>query len=182
MTTLLFKSLLDTPLGPLLAVADTKRLYLLEFADSKQVERKIQRIQQIVQATNFISEDTAIITSIKHELELYFTGKLQEFTMPLFTSSGTPFQKRVWQEIQALSYGQTQSYLSLAKKIQRPSAYRAVAQANSANFFIIIIPCHRVIYQNGSLGGYSGGIARKQWLLNHEKSTALQKTNYCESS
>jgi AraC family transcriptional regulator of adaptative response/methylated-DNA-[protein]-cysteine methyltransferase len=108
------------------------------------------------------------ISSIENELTLYFNGKLNKFATTLFFL-GLPFQKRVWEELQKIPYGETRSYSDLAKAVKKPTAFRAVAQANGANQFAIIIPCHRVINKNGDLGGYGGGIVRKEWLINHEK-------------
>jgi AraC family transcriptional regulator, regulatory protein of adaptative response / methylated-DNA-[protein]-cysteine methyltransferase len=163
--------LLNTPLGTLFCLADEQKIYLLEFNDSIKLEYKINRIIHTTQAV-IVPGSTAPVKLLQHELDLYFSHKLRQFTVPLHLT-GTSFQKQVWHELQALSYGQTQSYASIAKHIKRPLAYRAVAQANSANYFLLIIPCHRVINANGTLGGYSGDIARKQWLLNHERINTL---------
>jgi len=100
-------------------------------------------------------------------LTAYFDGKLKEFQTPLFLL-GSPFQKQVWEALNKIPFGETSSYLDIAKRIGRPAACRAVAQANGANQLAIIIPCHRVINHNGELGGYGGGITRKEWLLNLE--------------
>ena len=82
---------------------------------------------------------------------------------------GSPFQRQVWQVLCGIPYGETRSYAEEAMYMGKPSAYRAVANANGANQLAIIIPCHRVIASDGTLGGYGGGIAVKQWLLEHEK-------------
>ena len=82
---------------------------------------------------------------------------------------GSPFQRQVWQVLCGIPYGETRSYAEEAISMGKPSAYRAVANANGANQLAIIIPCHRVIASDGTLGGYGGGIAVKQWLLEHEK-------------
>ena len=98
----------------------------------------------------------------------YFEGKRQDFKTPLFLL-GSPFQKRVWEELMKISPGKTRSYAEIAMAIGKPTAYRAVANANGANQLAIVIPCHRVINSNGELGGYGGGIARKKWLIDLEK-------------
>ena len=82
---------------------------------------------------------------------------------------GSFFQQSVWIELQKIPYGETRSYRDLAIVLQKPTAFRAVALANGANQFAIVIPCHRVIKANGDLCGYGGGIMRKKWLLEHEK-------------
>lgn len=160
-------SWLDTPLGPMLAIADEQALYLLEFVDRRGLEREVERLRQKIKST-IIPGHTQPISSIESELAQYFNGKLREFKTPLFFL-GSPFQRLVWEELINIPYGQTRSYSDLASAIGKPSAFRAVAQANGANQFAIIIPCHRVINTNGELGGYGGGLMRKKWLISHEK-------------
>jgi len=98
----------------------------------------------------------------------YFAGKPASFEALPLDLQGSPFQLRVWQELQKIPRGETVSYQELAKHIGRPRAARAVGQACGANPIPILIPCHRVIAANGSLGGYSSGLERKRWLLKHE--------------
>jgi methylated-DNA-[protein]-cysteine S-methyltransferase len=104
------------------------------------------------------------------QLRAYFAGELREFDLPL-TQPGTEFQHKVWRQLQRIDYGQTASYRDVAKKLKRPQAMRAVGSANGKNRIGIIVPCHRVIAADGTLGGYGGGLWRKEWLLNHERST-----------
>nr|MCH9744339.1 methylated-DNA--[protein]-cysteine S-methyltransferase [Gammaproteobacteria bacterium] len=85
---------------------------------------------------------------------------------------GSPFQKKVWQALQAIPIGETISYKTLAANIHQPTACRAVANANGKNQLALIIPCHRVINEDGKLGGYGGGLHRKLWLIEHEKKHA----------
>ncbi|MBX9586188.1 MAG: methylated-DNA--[protein]-cysteine S-methyltransferase [Gammaproteobacteria bacterium] len=160
-------SCFDTPLGPMLAIADEKELYVLEFFERRGLQREIERLC-LKNKCAIVSGKTDPITSIESELTSYFSGKLQIFKTPL-RLMGTPFQKKVWTELMTIPYGETRSYLEQAKAIKKETAYRAVANANGANQLAIIIPCHRIINNNGNLGGYGGGIARKQWLLEHEK-------------
>ena len=101
------------------------------------------------------------------KLKSYFEGKLKKFETPLFLL-GSPFQKKVWQALLKIPYGTTRSYAAQAVSMSEPKATRAVANANGANQLAIVIPCHRIINSNGALGGYGGGIARKEWLLQHE--------------
>ncbi len=103
----------------------------------------------------------------REELELYFSGALRQFTAPL-APRGTPFQLHVWAELLAIPYGETRSYSEIAAAMGRPKATRAVGQANGRNPISLIIPCHRVIGQDGSLTGYGWGVDRKRWLLAHE--------------
>ncbi|MBY0292964.1 MAG: trifunctional transcriptional activator/DNA repair protein Ada/methylated-DNA--[protein]-cysteine S-methyltransferase [Alphaproteobacteria bacterium] len=160
-------SWIDTKLGPMIAIADEAALYLLEFVDRRGLEREVECLRQKTKSA-IIPGITPPIHSIEKELHAYFEGQLKEFKTSLFFWS-SPFQKRVWEELQKIPFGETRSYAQLATTIGKPSAFRAVANANGANPFAIIIPCHRVINTNGDLGGYGGGIARKKWLINHEK-------------
>lgn len=103
------------------------------------------------------------------QLGEYFSGKRKEFSIPL-ASEGTPFQKQVWQELKTIPFGQKRSYLDIALKLGDKNATRAVGAANGKNPIAIIIPCHRVIGENGKLTGYAGGLWRKEWLLDFEAS------------
>lgn len=158
---------LDTPLGPMIAIADEERLYLLEFVDRRGLEREVEKMRKKLQAV-ILPGMSDPIDSIKSELEFYFAGKLNKFSTPL-ELLGSEFQQMAWQALIDIPYGQTRSYLEQAKFIQRPTAFRAVARANGANQIAIVIPCHRIINSSGDLGGYGGGVARKQWLIDHEK-------------
>lgn len=102
-----------------------------------------------------------------HQLDEYFAGNLQNFSLPL-APEGTHFQKSVWKALQTISYGQTICYKQLAEKVDNPKACRAVGTANGRNPIAIIIPCHRVIAADGSLGGYAGGLDVKTTLLRLE--------------
>ena len=165
---------IDTPLGPMIAIADDAGLYLLEFADRRGLEREIERLRKRIKSA-IIPGETPIIKKIEKELMDYFLGKICQFNTPLILF-GSSFQKNVWDALQKIPSGKTRSYLDIAKIIKKPTAFRAVANANGANQLAIIIPCHRVINANGDLGGYGGGISRKQWLLSHEKQM-MEKNN-----
>lgn len=102
-----------------------------------------------------------------YQLQEYFEGNRSDFSLKL-NPQGTDFQKRVWEELTAIPYGKTISYLDLAKRLDDPKVIRAAASANGKNPLWIIVPCHRVIGSDGSLTGYAGGLHRKQWLLEHE--------------
>ena len=109
-----------------------------------------------------------LIEAAKRELIAYFNGSPTHFTALTLDPRGTPFQLRVWQELRQIPRGQTISYGELARRVGNPKASRAVGQANAVNPIPLIIPCHRVIAADGSLGGYSSGLDRKRWLLSHE--------------
>ena len=112
--------------------------------------------------------DALLLTTIT-QLDQYLAGERQQFDMTLDWSLGTPFQQSVWRALQQIPYGQTISYAQLAQSIGKPTAYRAVANANGKNPFSIIIPCHRVVASHGSLGGYTGGLDKKRLLLGIEQ-------------
>lgn len=101
------------------------------------------------------------------ELDEYFKGQRKDFSV-LYKLQGTMFQTSVWQALTTVPYGNTASYKEIALKIENEKAVRAVGMTNSKNVISIIVPCHRVIGQNGKLTGYAGGLWRKQWLLEHE--------------
>jgi methylated-DNA-[protein]-cysteine S-methyltransferase len=101
------------------------------------------------------------------QLDEYFAGTRKEFDLPL-RPVGTPFQMKVWKALQKIKYGKTRSYKDIAGSIKNPNAVRAVGGANGKNPISIVIPCHRVITNDGKIGGYGGGLWRKEWLLDHE--------------
>jgi methylated-DNA-[protein]-cysteine S-methyltransferase len=109
-----------------------------------------------------------LIEAAKKELIAYFNGSRTDFTSLTLDPQGTPFQLRVWQELRRIPWGQAISYGELARRVGNPKASRAVGQANAVNPIPLIIPCHRVIAADGSLGGYSSGPDRKRLLLQHE--------------
>lgn len=160
-------SRVETPLGPMTIIADEIGLYLLEFIDCRGLDNEIKTLRKTLNAT-IDSGETSIIQRIKSELTDYFAGRHFKFKTPLHLM-GSLFQKNVWAQLKKIPPGQTRAYSDIAKSINAPRAYRAVARANSTNQLAIIIPCHRVINVNGTLGGYAGGVQRKQWLLEHEK-------------
>ncbi len=159
---------LETQLGPMMAVSDDDGLYLLEFVDKHGLERELERFKFRTKA-DIVLGTTGPIKSITLELKAYFDGLLTEFKTSLHVL-GSPFQKLAWEALMRIPYGQTRTYAAQSEAIGKPSAYRAVANANGANRMAIVIPCHRVINTNGALGGYSAGLARKQWLIDHERS------------
>ncbi|HEY5267730.1 MAG TPA: methylated-DNA--[protein]-cysteine S-methyltransferase [Candidatus Saccharimonadales bacterium] len=115
------------------------------------------------------NKDSELLISVVSQLQEYAKGQRQFFDLKL-KPAGTEFQKSVWSQVIKIPYGQTTSYLEIAKRISRPRAYRAVANAVGKNPITIIIPCHRIIRENGDLGGYSGGVDIKKLLLLREMS------------
>lgn len=149
---------ITSPLGPLYLVASEKGL--------KGLYKKLQPCPIIKN-----SKDNKYLKLGFEQLELYFAGRLKIFSVSL-DLDGTDFQKIVWRSLTKIPYGQTRSYKDIAKKIGKPKAFRAVGTANGKNPLCIIVPCHRVIAADGSLGGYSGGLKMKTKLLKLEKSAA----------
>jgi AraC family transcriptional regulator of adaptative response/methylated-DNA-[protein]-cysteine methyltransferase len=162
----LIKTEIASPLGTMIALADTNFVYLLQFTDMPKLARHMQRLQQRLHAT-IVPGANALTKQLEHELEQYFAGTLQSFSIPIMPL-GTPFQKNTWQMLQTVPFGTTTSYAHLAQMMYHPTAHRAVANANGINDLIIIIPCHRIIRHGGQLGGYGAGVERKQWLIEHE--------------
>ena len=109
-----------------------------------------------------------VLEQAARELEKYFAGAMRAFTVPL-SPEGTEFQKKVWEALCTIPYGETRSYGEIAAQIGNPKAYRAVGGANNKNPIMIFIPCHRVIGADGSLVGFGGGIDAKKFMLDLER-------------
>ena len=164
----LFIEWMTTPLGPLFAVCDDTHLYMLEFTTRKNIERGFEKLRKVHKRA-VIPGRTEITDQIEAELKAYFEGNLTHFKTPL-APTGTDFQNQVWKALQDIPYGESCSYSDLAIAVGNEKAVRAVASSNANNGLALIIPCHRVIAKGGGLGGYAGGLDKKQWLLTHEKS------------
>lgn len=145
---------MSSPVGELLLIGEDDALVGLYM-----VERKTDPEQGL--------PDASRLSPARRQLEDYFAGRRTGFDLAL-RPQGTDFQRRVWNALREIPYGQTISYGKLAQRIGQPSASRAVGLANGQNPISIVLPCHRVIGANGSLTGYGGGIERKRWLLVHE--------------
>ncbi|MEK6660237.1 MAG: methylated-DNA--[protein]-cysteine S-methyltransferase [Campylobacterota bacterium] len=149
-----FVRIITTPIGTVIAKANDNALTYLDFIDDLSVA--------------YENSDYPLLIQLEVELGEYFAKKRRHFTIPL-SLSGTIFQKGVWDTLLKIPYGSTLSYADEAKIFGNPKATRAVANANSKNPISILIPCHRVISSSGSIGGYSGGLWRKEFLLSLEK-------------
>lgn len=158
---------IETPLGTMIACANENGICMLEFSDRKALPTELKEISKHFDA-NIVQGENPHFKTLEKELEEYFEGKLKDFTVPL-APVGTDFQKKVWEILRTIPYGTTRTYQQQADILGNPKAVRAVANANGLNKISIIIPCHRVIGTNGRLTGYSGGIWRKQKLLELEK-------------
>lgn len=168
---LLYSAWIDTPLGTMIALADEQSLMLLEFADRNGLEAEILTLQKTL-ASAVVMGGNAILHRLQEELSSYFVGTLHHFTTP-YRVVGTDFQKQVWAGLATIPYGETRSYQQMATQLGNTLAVRAVARANASNKLAIIIPCHRVISSSGELAGYAGGVARKRWMLEHERQASL---------
>ena len=113
------------------------------------------------------SRETPLLAEAVRELNEYFAGTRKTFELPL-AARGTVFQKRVWDALCRIPYGKTASYRDIAEAVGNPRGFRAVGNANGKNPLLIVVPCHRVIAADGSLGGYSAGLDIKKFLLEHE--------------
>jgi methylated-DNA-[protein]-cysteine S-methyltransferase len=145
---------IDSPVGPLLMVADDEGLRAIEFVNGRR---------SVKPDAGWIEDRTAL-TRVIEQLQAYFGGELEQFDLSL-APVGTEFQKKVWNELCSIAYGDTISYGELARRIGHANASRAVGLANGSNPIPIIIPCHRVIGSNGKLTGYGGGLEIKEKLL-----------------
>jgi AraC family transcriptional regulator of adaptative response/methylated-DNA-[protein]-cysteine methyltransferase len=158
---------IDSPLGPLVAGATEKGVCLLEFTERRMLEAQFATLRKRFHCAAVPGRNEHL-RQLKQELAAYFAGELRKFTVPL-AYPGSPFQVRVWDELRRIPYGETCSYEELARRAGSPSGQRAVGQANGLNRIAIVIPCHRVVNKGGKLGGYGGGLWRKQFLLELEQ-------------
>lgn len=157
----------ETPLGPMLALANDQGLHVLDFVDRRGLERRILTLR--ARLTCAIAPGNNVhLDSIVTQLHQYFAGTRVTFDVSLVLT-GSPWEQRVWRRLLTVPPGETVSYSHMAKKLGRPNARRAVGRANGMNYLAIVVPCHRVIRADGSLCGYGCGLWRKQWLLDHER-------------
>ncbi len=159
-----------TPLGPMLTAADDEEVWLLEFADRRMLEKQLEGLRRRAGAV-FTPGTNPVLDRLRLELEQYFGGERRRFDVPL-ALPGSDFQRDAWEALRAIPYGETRSYADQARAIGRPTAVRAVARANGQNRLAIVIPCHRVVGNDGRLCGYGGGVWRKRFLLELEQGRA----------
>ena len=159
-------SYFTTPFGELVLGSFKGELCLCDWRYRKMRESVDNRIKTGLKA-EFKQEESTVVEKTKQQLNEYFDRKRTSFDIPL-KLVGTQFQKQVWNELQQIPHGETDSYLGLSKKLGNVKAIRAVAAANGANALSILIPCHRIIGSDGSLVGYAGGLSAKEKLLDLE--------------
>ncbi len=162
----------ESPLGTLLLLADEAGLRLVEFAVEERLEREIRDLRARLDAV-VVPGTNAHLAAAERQLAQYFAGERTRFELAL-TPLGSPFELAVWKELRRIPFGETRSYAEIAREVGRASAQRAVGTTNGRNRLAIVIPCHRVIRGDGSLSGYGGGVARKRWLLDHERRVAAR--------
>ncbi len=161
---------IKSPLGPLIAGADADGICLLEFTDRRMLAAQLDSVRRYFEMP-LVPGRTPHLEQLEAELAEYFEEKRQQFSVPLIYP-GSDFQCRVWEELLRIPYGETRSYDDIAKAVGVPNACRAVGRANGMNRIAIVIPCHRVVNKDGRMGGYGGGLRRKEFLLRLEQTNA----------
>lgn len=160
-----------SPLGTLLAAAAGESVLWLTFADDSNLETGRAEVENRF-GLPVLPGDSPVLKRLRKELHDYFRGTLRQFRVPCHPR-GTPFQCRVWEALQRIPHGQTASYQDVALALGNRAAVRAVGRANAANPLCLLVPCHRVIAKDGTLGGYSAGTWRKAKLLQLERTGRL---------
>ena len=145
----------ESPVGDLFMIAEAEQLVEILFDSGAQEPESDWR------------EGGRLLSRVQRQLGAYFSGRRRAFELPL-APRGTPFQRKVWRQLERIPYGATRSYAQLAKKVGKPTAFRAVGAANGQNPIPIVIPCHRVVGSDGTLTGFGGGLEMKRFLLEHE--------------
>jgi len=167
---MLYQKEYKTPIGPMVGIASTDKLLLLEFKSRKELDEELLELKKKYEVES-IDNSNQLLDSLESELMEYFNGKRQKFNTPI-ELDGTEFQIKVWSELLLVPYGETRTYLDQARSLGDEKAIRAMASANGKNRLAIIVPCHRIIGSDGSLTGYAGGIEKKRFLLNLEREVA----------
>lgn len=157
---------LESPIGRLSFAVCAGALAALEFTSERELRRALRQAHP---SASFLTEARAA-KAIRERLRAYFGGELDALApIRVAPFQGTAFQRSVWEALRAVKPGQTASYQELARAVGRPKATRAVGAANGRNPIALVVPCHRIISADGTLGGYAGGLSRKAWLLRHER-------------
>lgn len=146
--------------------------HLPDLLDGLHLTASEAGLRSVQFGTGTDDDSSEILDAAEQQLRQYFARERTDFVLPL-EPLGTPFQIEVWHALLTIPYGETRSYRDIAHTVGRPQGFQAVGQANTSNPLAIVIPCHRVINHDGSLGGYGGGVERKRELLALEKRYAL---------
>ncbi len=157
----------DTPCGEIILGSIQGKLCLCDWKDMVHRERNDKRTKRFFKA-EYIEETSDVINEAIRELNEYFAGERRNFNLSLLFA-GTSFQQRIWNALLTIPYGETRSYMQIARIVGNEKGVRAVAQAIGANPMSIIVPCHRVIGSDKALTGFAGGLEAKRYLLNLEK-------------
>ena len=169
---ILYTQVFPSPAGDLLLGECEGTICLCDWlSNPSRREAMARRMQKELHAV-FLPCDTPLLREARTQLQAYFEGERQTFTLPL-RLVGTAFQQEIWEVLRKIPYGKTCSYAAIAQQIGRPRAVRAVANAIGANPLSLLIPCHRVIGSSGNLTGYAGGLKAKRFLLAHEGALPL---------
>jgi AraC family transcriptional regulator, regulatory protein of adaptative response / methylated-DNA-[protein]-cysteine methyltransferase len=167
---LLTATWIESPLGPMLAIAGDAGLELLEFVDRRALETELRALRAKL-GSAIVPGDHPVLAQTAIQMREYFAGTRREFDIPLH-QRGSAFQLAAWRALCEIPYGETRSYTDMARRVGSPGAVRAIGRVNGQNQIAIVVPCHRVIRADGTLCGYGGGKWRKQWLLEHEQRVA----------
>ena len=163
----LFRTTLESPLGPIDLISSARGLAAIGFGEGREwLERWIRRTFPSARIEPE-RPGRGDLNDAARQLTEYFDGRRRVFDLVL-DLRGSPFQKAVWANVERVPYGRTATYSEIARLAGRPKAFRAVGAANGANPIPIVIPCHRIVGASGSLTGYGGGLSCKRWLLIHE--------------
>lgn len=162
-----FYKTMKSPVGDLKLVASSKGLTAILWEDDDP--KRVGRLSELKE-----DKKHPVLVETERQLKDYFAGNLRKFTLQL-DFVGTEFQKKVWQALLTIPFGETRSYADIAKQVGSPKAVRAVGAANSKNPISIIAPCHRVIGSNGKLTGFAGGLEAKELLLSIESKENIRK-------
>ena len=154
-----FYTVMDTPVGDIVLIADNKNLCSIYWPNQEPDKKKFHNLER--------KAHSKVLRTVVKQLYQYFEGKRVVFDLPI-KMVGTTFQRKVWDALTSIKFGETASYRDIAKKVGNPKAARAVGAAIGKNPISIIIPCHRVIGSNGKLTGFAGGVVAKEFLLDLE--------------
>lgn len=163
----IYETIFPSPLGDLYALSFENYLIMLSYNQDDLIEKRVKELRKYLKANIIKNDELELFKDLKIQLEEYFAKKREKFEIPI-KLYGTPFQIEVWKALQKITYGETISYKKEAQMIGNAKAFRAVANANGKNDISIIIPCHRVIASGGKIGGYTGGVWIKEFLLKLE--------------
>jgi methylated-DNA-[protein]-cysteine S-methyltransferase len=165
----LFRTIVQTPVGPMVAVASEAAICALEFPLPGRISRLDRRLARWFAPHEVNERPNAVIERTRAWLASYFAGTSADADELPLEMRGAEFERRVWTALRTIPPGETTTYGAIAKQVGTPAAARAVGLANGANPIAIVVPCHRVVGANGALTGYGGGLDCKRWLINHER-------------